>query len=50
MYLKLGMSTHLSKISLYYDDKWEIKLSTSVNIDTICLTVLGPAFWVTAIG
>ena len=30
--LKLGMSTHVFKISLYYDKKWEIKLRISVNI------------------
>ena len=27
------MSTHVFKISLYYDKKWEIKLCISVNID-----------------
>ena len=26
------MSTHVFKISLYYDEKWEIKLCISVNI------------------
>ena len=30
---KLGMSTHVFKISLYYVRKWEIKLCISVNID-----------------
>ena len=30
--LKLGMSTHVFKISLCYDKKWEIKLCISVNI------------------
>ena len=30
--LKLGMSTHVFKISLYYDKKWEKKLCISVNI------------------
>ena len=29
---KLGMSNHVFKISLYYDNKWEIKLCISVNI------------------
>ena len=29
---KLGMSTHVFKISLCYDKKWEIKLCISVNI------------------
>ena len=29
---KLGMSTHVFKISLSYDKKWEIKLCISVNI------------------
>ena len=29
---KLGMSTHVFKISLCYDQKWEIKLFISVNI------------------
>ena len=29
---KLGMSTHVFKISLCYDNKWEIKLCISVNI------------------
>ena len=29
---KLGMSTHFFKISLCYDEKWEIKLRISVNI------------------
>ena len=29
---KLGMSTHIFTISLYYDNKWEIKLCISVNI------------------
>ena len=29
---KLGMSTHVFKISLRYDKKWEIKLCISVNI------------------
>ena len=31
--LKLGMSTHFSKITLCYDKKWEEKLFISVNID-----------------
>ena len=26
------MSTHAFKITLYYDEKWEIKLCISVNI------------------
>ena len=30
--LKLGMSTHVFKISLCYNKKWEIKLCISVNI------------------
>ena len=30
--LKLGMSTHLFKITLCYDKNWEIKLCISVNI------------------
>ena len=30
--LKLGMSTHVFKISLCYDKKWEIKLCISVII------------------
>ena len=30
--LKLGMSTHVFKINLCYDKKWEIKLCISVNI------------------
>ena len=30
--LKLGMSTHVFKISLCYDKKWEIKLCISVNV------------------
>ena len=29
---KLGISTHVFKISLCYDEKWEIKLCISVNI------------------
>ena len=29
---KLGMSTHVFKISLWYDKKWELKLCISVNI------------------
>ena len=29
---KLGMSTHVFKISLCYDKKWEKKLCISVNI------------------
>ena len=29
---KLGMSTHVFKISLCYDKKWKIKLCISVNI------------------
>ena len=29
---KLGMSTHVFKISLCYDNKWEIKLCILVNI------------------
>ena len=29
---KLGMSTHVFKITLCYDKKWEIKLCISVNI------------------
>ena len=29
---KLGISTHVFKISLYYDKKWEIRLCISVNI------------------
>ena len=29
---KLGMSTHVFKISLCYDKTWEIKLCISVNI------------------
>ena len=29
---KLGMGTHVFKISLCYDKKWEIKLCISVNI------------------
>ena len=31
--LKLGMSTHFSKITLCYDKKWEETLFISVNID-----------------
>ena len=30
--LKFGMSTHVFKISLCYNKKWEIKLCISVNI------------------
>ena len=30
--LKLGMSTQFFKITLRYDEKWEIKLCISVNI------------------
>ena len=30
--LKLGMSTHVFKITLCYDTNWEIKLCISVNI------------------
>ena len=29
---KLDMSTHFFKISICYDEKWEIKLCISVNI------------------
>ena len=29
---KIGMSTHVFKISLCYDEKWEMKLCISVNI------------------
>ena len=29
---KLGMSTHVFKTTLCYDNKWEIKLHISVNI------------------
>ena len=29
---KLGMSTHVFKINLFYHKKWEIKLCISVNI------------------
>ena len=29
---KLGMSTHVFKITLWYDKKWEKKLCISVNI------------------
>ena len=29
---KLGMSTHVFKINLYYHKNWEIKLCISVNI------------------
>ena len=29
--LKLGMSTHVFKISLYYDKKWEIKLCSKLT-------------------
>ena len=30
--LKLGMSTHVFKISLCYDETWETKLCISINI------------------
>ena len=31
-----GMSTHVFKISLCYDEKWEIKLCISANIYCRC--------------
>ena len=36
---KLGMSTHVFKISLGYDRKWEKKLCISVNISHRLLTI-----------
>ena len=35
------MSTHVFKISLYYDKKWQIKLCISVNIHCHKLSKLG---------